>query len=74
MTDDLDCEDLIAEIYYENEFVALLTQEERFEHLRILIFPPKLTANWDFPLDEFEEIIFLAKKGLKELRKILEGS
>lgn len=74
MADDLDYEDLIAEIYYENEFVAMLTQEGGFEHLRILIYPPKLSASWDFPFNEFQEIIFLAQKGLKELRKIPEDS
>jgi hypothetical protein len=74
MADDQDYEDLIAEIYYENEFVAMITQEEGFEHLRILIYPPKLKANWDFSFNEFEEVISIAKKGLKEMRKISEDS
>jgi hypothetical protein len=68
MADDSDHEDLFAEIYYDDEFVAMVSQEEGFENLRISIYPPKETEHWDFRFDEFEEIIQLAKKGLWEMR------
>lgn len=69
---DIDFEDLIADIRFENNLVALLTQEEGFQNLRIRIYPPKNTELWDFRLDEFEEIIQRAKTRLKELQKLPE--
>lgn len=67
---DTDFEDLIADIGFEDNLVALLTQEEGYENLRIRIFPPKDEEFWDFKFDEFEEVIHKAKKRLWELRKI----
>jgi hypothetical protein len=69
---DTDYEELIADIGYENNLVALLTQEDGLQNLRIKIYPTKDKECWDFRLDEFEEIIHLAKKRLWELRKIGE--
>jgi hypothetical protein len=70
---DVDFEDLIADIGFEDSLVALLTQEEGFQNLRIRIYPPKNTEFWDFRLDEFEDIILRAKKRLWELRKAPDG-
>lgn len=63
-------EDLIADIGFEENLVALLTQEEGFDNLRIRIYPPKNAKFWDFRLDEFEAIIQKAKERLWQLRKI----
>lgn len=69
VSSDLDFDDLIADIGFENNLVALLTQEDGFEDLRIRIFPPQEEKCWDFKLDEFENIIHRAKNRLYELRK-----
>ncbi|MGA8163395.1 MAG: hypothetical protein WB791_00025 [Waddliaceae bacterium] len=69
---DFDYEDLIADIGYDNQLVALLTQEEGFENMKIKIYPPRDGDCWNFRLDEFEEIIHKARKRLWELRKIDE--
>lgn len=66
----VDFEDLIADIEFEGHHVALLTQEEGFENLRILIDPPNNQEFWDFRFDEFEDIINRTKKRLWELRRI----
>lgn len=66
---DLDFEDLIADIGFENKLVALLTQEEGLQNLRIRIFPPENQEFWDFRLDEFETVIQKAKERLWQLRK-----
>jgi hypothetical protein len=71
---DLDYEDLIADIYFEDQIVAVLTQESGFENLRISIHPPKDKEFWDFRLDEFEAVIHNAKERLWQLRKISEDS
>ncbi len=69
---DVDYEDLIADIGFDNKLVVLLTQEEGFENMRIKIFPQIDGENWDFRLDEFEAVLKNAKKRLWELRKIEE--
>ncbi len=66
---DVDFEDLIADIGFEDNLVALLSQEQGIENLRIRIYPPKDKEYWDFRLDEFQEIINRAKTRLWELRK-----
>jgi hypothetical protein len=72
IADDIDYEDLFAEVYYNKEFVALLSQEEGFENLRISIYPPKGAEYWDFRFDEFETAINHAKKRLGEMPKLPE--
>lgn len=71
---DLDYENLIADIGFNNNLVALLTQEEGFHNLRIKIYPQKNGEFWDFRLDEFEDVINRAKARLWELRKISDES
>ncbi len=70
---DLDFEDLIADIGFEGNLVALLTQENGFQNLRIRIYPSKNQEFWDFRFDEFEDILQRAKKRLWELRKTSEN-
>ncbi len=67
---DLDYEDLIADIGFDNQLVALLTQEDGFENLRIQLYPSKNANYWDFRLDELEAIIQKAKQRLWDLRKL----
>jgi hypothetical protein len=67
---DVDFEDLIADIGFENNLVAVLTQEEGFQNLRIRIYPPKDKEFWDFRLDEFDSVVHRAKERLWELRKM----
>lgn len=71
---DFDYEDLIADIGYDNQLVAILTQEEGFENMKITIYCPKDADCWNFRLDEFEKIIHKAKKRLWELRKVDDES
>ena len=70
---DVDYENLVADIGFDNKLVALLTQEEGFENLRIQICFSSESKYWDFRLDEFEEIVQQAKKRLWELRKTDEN-
>ena len=70
---DIDFEDLIADIGFENNLVAYLTQEDGFKSMRIRIFPPQNREFWDFKLDEFVEILNRAKQRLWELRKDTEN-
>lgn len=68
---DVDFEDLIADIGFGTQLVALLTQEEGFENMRLRIYSPTNKKEfWDFRLDEFETIIHQARQRLWELRTI----
>lgn len=69
---DLDYEDLVADIGFNNQLLALLTQEEGYENMKIKIYSRNGTVSWEFRLDEFEEILSCAKQRLWELRKIPE--
>ena len=71
---DVDFEDLVADIGFENNLVAMLTQDEGFENLQIRIYPPKNGECWIFRLDEFEAIVQQAKQRLYELRKTSKDS
>lgn len=68
--DDPEHEDLTAEIYYQELFIALLSQEQGFEKLQIEIFENPNGDTWSFLLEDFLEAIELSKKRLWELRKI----
>lgn len=66
---DEEFEDLVADIGFNDNLVAILTQEKGFQNLRIRIYPPKNEMFWDFRFDEFENIVQQAKKRLEELQK-----
>lgn len=66
---DSDYEDLIAEIEYDNKLVALISQEEGFDNLKITLYTPKDTGKWEFRFDEFDSSIQHAKKRLWDLRR-----
>ena len=66
---DQDYEDLIAEVYYKGEFVALISQERGFANLEIRIHPSTKGSCWNFQLEDFEKAIAHAKKRLRNLRR-----
>ena len=67
---DLEYEDLVADIYFNDEPVAMLSQEKGFDNLEIEIYPCKSRDKWQFKYSEFEKVLQSAKQGLWELRKI----
>jgi len=67
--DDPDYEDLVAEILFRGEFLALVSQESGFDFLDITLHPRKSGEPWQFKLKDFEAAIQKAKTRLWELRK-----
>lgn len=67
---DVDFEELIADIGFNDQLVAILTQEQGLENMRIRIYPPKNKTFWDFRLDEFEDIVNKAKTRLQSLKRL----
>jgi len=70
---DLDYEEMVADICYENKFVAMITQENGIDKMEIEIFPSEQTSkSWIFQVDDFLKIIMFAKKRLIEMQKLPE--
>ena len=67
---DVDLEELYAEIQYNNKAVAILTQEEGLERLKIQLLPNKDGGDWNFYLADFFEAIEKAKHRLCGMRKL----
>ncbi|HAH55896.1 MAG TPA: hypothetical protein DCM02_11610 [Flavobacterium sp.] len=71
---DLDYEDLVADVYYQDQFLFTIQQEEGFENLKVEFFPQtsaKHSKLCEIPLEELLKAIEHAKKRLWELRKSL---
>lgn len=70
---DLDYEEMVADVVYENHILATITQENGIDNMEIEIFTPEESSkSWKFSLNEFMEMIALAKKRLIEMQKISE--
>ncbi|WP_098039220.1 hypothetical protein [Estrella lausannensis] len=65
----LEYKDLSADIYFKDQFVAEIEQEDGFENLRIRLYPPKDRECWEFSFDEFQNVIQKTKHRLWELRR-----
>jgi hypothetical protein len=66
---DPDHEDLIAEIYFGDEFVALLSQENGFESIEVELHPRQNGQPHRFPLGDLQGALEKAKSRLWELRR-----
>ena len=69
---DIEFKDLVADIYYEDRCLAMLSQEHGFDELEIEIYPPQDNKKWNFNYYEFEKVLNYAKQRLWELRKSTE--
>ena len=65
-------QDMIAEVYFQDEFLCLISQDEGYDSIDLEIICSSKDKNWKFKLADFEEAIEYAKKRLWELRKIDE--
>ena len=70
ISSDPDYEDLIAEISYKGDFLAIMSQEDGFDSLDLEIHARKDGKPWRFKSTEFEEAIAKAKQRLWELRRV----
>ena len=65
---DRDYEDLIIEIYFEDQLLVLINQEKGLDALEIDLYPGKGGGPWHFKLQELEEVVEAAKRKLRNLR------
>jgi len=62
-------EDLVGDLYFDDQIVCVLTQEEGLEAARMKLFCKPDRAAWDFPLADFEETLNALKQRMWELRR-----
>lgn len=67
--DDSEHEDLTAEIYFRDQFVAVVSQEDGLERAVVEIHARESGEPWSFSLQEFMEALNKAKQRLWELRR-----
>lgn len=68
-----DHEDLVGDIYFDQNIVCVLTQEGGFDAMQMRLFPPPGGGTWDFFLRDFEEALAAVKKRMWELRRYEPG-
>ncbi len=67
---DLDYEEMVADISYENHTIAMISQENGIDKMEIELFThQEEEKSWKFSLDDFIEVITFAKKRLIEMQK-----
>lgn len=67
---DLEYEELVADIYFEQYSIAMVTQENGIDNMEIEIFSTdKSIKPWKLPLDAFIEILQQAKTSLIKKQK-----
>ena len=64
-----DCDDLVGDIYYDDNIVCVLTQESGLEAAELELFGPPGGGTWKFALQDFEDAIASLKKRMWELRR-----
>lgn len=68
---DVDLEEMVADICYENFTLATITQENGQEKMEIEIYPPSEEgSSYKFLLEDFLNILQIAKRKLIEMKKI----
>jgi hypothetical protein len=66
-------EDLVAELYCQDKFIGLISQENGEHRLHIAQEPVDSAAELVVSLDEFEAALGLARRRLWELRRVKSG-
>lgn len=68
--DDQEHEDLTAEIYFRDEFVAMISQEQGLDRADLCLYARNSGEPWSFKLKEFINILNEASERLWELRRV----
>jgi hypothetical protein len=74
ISSDLQYEELCSEIYFEGQFVAVVTRENGLENAQIQIDNPPNSQNWSFDCKNFLNILKEAKKNLIKINEQLKSS
>jgi hypothetical protein len=70
---DLDYEEMVVDIIWNNQTVATISQEKGIENMQLKIFASsEENRSWVFSLDDFIDIISVAKKKFIDFRNLNE--
>lgn len=69
ISSDIQYEELCAEIYFNREFVAIITQEQGIEHSIIDVYPSLNKEKWIFDYVEFMQVLKDAQNSLIKMKK-----
>ena len=64
-----DFENLVGDLYFDDQIVCVPTQEAGFEAMGVAIHGPPEGGAWAFPLAEFETALAAVKQRMWELRR-----
>lgn len=64
ISSDSQYDELCAEIYFDGEFVAILSRENGIDNMILEIDPPANMKNWTFKYSEFTKILQEAQESL----------
>jgi hypothetical protein len=64
-----DYEDLVGDLYFDGQIVAVLTQERGFDAMEIQLHGPPTGGRWTFDLADFEAALSALKRRMWELRR-----
>jgi hypothetical protein len=66
---ELQYEDLVGDLHYDDRIVCILTQEHGFESMLVELHAPPDGGTWNFPLADFEAALGALKARMWELRR-----
>lgn len=69
---DLDYEDMVIDISWENEMIAILDQEKGPNHKEIELLPLAILKNFKFSFNEFRKYLDKAEQLLDKSKKLPE--
>ncbi|CRX39351.1 hypothetical protein [Estrella lausannensis] len=74
ISSDLVYEEMVANILFEEEEVATVSQEKGLENLEIEIFPSFDGKSWEFSFEEYIKALNFAKNCLLKMQKLPKES
>ncbi len=66
---DLDHEEIVADVCWDNQTLATINQDKGLENLEIELFSPQDQESWVVPFEKMIEIFCEAKKQLQKMQK-----
>jgi hypothetical protein len=64
-----ECEDLVGDLYFDDQILCVLTQEQGFDAMQIEVHAPPAGGAWSFALADFQAALEALKRRMFELRR-----
>ena len=69
-TSDPDYDDLIAEVYLDDECLMIVSQDNGFDSMDVQLLPRRSSQHWDLKYDVLIDLLQKCRKRLWELRRV----